>query len=398
MMNRHTVVIRPCRPETANEDVVANVTEMLNALPSIDERLGKANRIFVKLNLGITKAPRYKGRPFDCVDSAVFAGLAAFLKGRTEAQVLIGGGCDGIAPAEAARERGHMAIIEENGFQFVDLHQPPFTCFAVPNPAMFRRYELSSALEDIDLFISVAKMKSHHLCGVTLTMKNLFGLPPGPVYGSPRFATLHSAIRIPRILADLSGIFKPAICLIDGIVGANYQEWGGDPVAPGILIAGDNPVATDATAARFMGVDPEALRGTPPFLRADNHIRLAADLGLGSTQRADIDLVGEMPSNRRPFAVVGATESETFARAERGRGEVCRLAQQYFENRDHYVSAYADEAVIIGKDKVLLHGSIGEIGVAEIRQVLDGDPHKFYEVFTKLVQEEETELREPYAV
>jgi uncharacterized protein (DUF362 family) len=329
----------------------------------------------------------------------VFAGLAAYLRDRTDAHVLVGDGCDGIAPADAARERGHMAIIEEAGFEFVDLHQPPHARFAVPDPAMFRWYELSSALQDVDLFVSLAKMKSHHLCGVTLTMKNLFGLPPAPVYGSPRGA-LHSAIRLPRILSDLNQLFMPGICLIDGIVGCNYGEWQsrGDPVSPGILIAGDSPVATDATAARFMGVDPTAPRGMPPFLRADNHIRLASDLGLGSIQRTDIDLIGEMPSDRKPFSVVGAAETETAAHAERARREVCRLAQQFFDERERYAEEYMDQVVMIGKDKVLLHGPIAEFSYQAVFGTLAAEGVELYEAFFKLVQAEEAELREPYAM
>jgi uncharacterized protein (DUF362 family) len=398
-MAKHTVVIEPCQPQASNKEVVAKVADMLAQLPGIDHHLGRAKRIFVKLNIGISQAPTYRGRPFDCVDSAVFAGLAAFLRNRTDAHILVGDGCDGIAPAEAARERGHMTIIKEAGFEFVNLHQPPHTRFVVPEPAMFRWYELSSALQEVDLFVSLAKMKSHSVCGVTLTMKNLFGLPPGPIYGSPRGA-LHSAIRLPRILADLDQIFRPEICLIDGIVGCNYAEWHdrGDPVAPGILIAGDNPVATDATAARFMGVDPTAPRGMPPFLHADNHIRLASDLGLGSIQHADIDLVGEMPAERKPFSVLGAVETGTVAQAERARREHCRLAQQYFEDQDRYARDYLGEFVLLGKDKVLLHAPLGKISTQAVFGTLAAEGVAFDEAFIKLVQAEEAELREPYAM
>jgi len=281
----------------------------------------------------------------------------------------------------------------------VDLHQPLHTRFAVPEPAMFRWYELSSALQEVDLFVSLAKMKSHSLCGVTLTMKNLFGLPPRPIYGSPRGA-LHSAIRLPRILADLNQLFRPGICLIDGIVGCNYYEWHstGDPVSPGTLIAGDNPVATDATAARFMGVDPTAPRGMPPFLHADNHIHLASTLGLGSIQHADIDLVGEMPADRKPFSILGAAETGTVAQAERARREHCRLAQQYFEDRDRYARDYLGEFVLLGKDKVLLHAPLGKISTQAVFGTLAAEGVAFDEAFLKLVQAEEAELREPYTM
>ena len=117
-MTKHTVVIEPCAPETPNEEVSAKVADMLGKLPGIEQRLQEAKRIFVKLNIGIGHSPTYRERPMSCVDWSVFAGLASYLRERTDAQVLVGDGCDGIAPADAARERGHMAIIEESGFQF----------------------------------------------------------------------------------------------------------------------------------------------------------------------------------------------------------------------------------------------------------------------------------------
>jgi uncharacterized protein (DUF362 family) len=399
-VTQYTAVIEPCPPQTPNEEVSAKVAAMLGKLPGIERRLREAKRVFVKLNIGIKPYPIYRDRPMDCVDWSVFAGLASFLRERTDAEVLVGDGCDGISVADAARERGHTAIIEESGFQLIDLHQPPYARFAVAHPTMFRWYELSSVLQDVDLFVSVAKMKSHQLTGVTLTLKNLFGLPPGPVYGSPRGA-LHSAIRLPGILADLTGLFKPEICLIDGIIGQNYAPWqyqGGDPVTSSILIAGDNPVATDAVGARFMGVDPEAPRGTLPFLLADNHIQLAAELGLGSNQSADIDLIGEMPSDRKPYSVPGGAEPETFFRAEQGRREACRQAQQYFDDRDRHVRDYLGEMIVLGNDRVLLHAPIGEFSIQDFFAALGAEGLRLEEVFCKLVQEEEAELREPYAL
>ncbi len=397
---KHTVVIERCDPKSPDGEIRDKVVAMLSKLPNIDARLGRAHRIFVKVNIGLRQAPTYLGRPFDHVDPAVFDGLASFLHERTDAHVLVGDGCDGIAPAEAARQHGHMAIIDEVGFRFLDLHQPPYARFAVPQPAMFRWYDLSAALEEVDLVISVAKMKAHHLCGLTLTMKNLFGLPPGPIYGSPR-AALHSQIRLPGILADLSQLFPPEICLIDGVVGCNFQEWssqGGDPVSSGILIAGNNPVATDATGARFMGIDPAATLGTAPFLRAENHVKLAAGLGLGSFETADIDLVGDMPIEHKPFSVSGASEAEVYAREDQYRHAVCRSAQQYFADRDRFVRDYQDQIVLFGNDRVLYHAPAAEFAFQAFGKALGAEGLGLYEGFLKLVQAEEAELSAPYTL
>jgi len=113
---KHTVVIERCDPKSPDGEIRDKVVAMLSKLPDIDARLGRAHRIFVKVNIGLRQAPTYLGRPFDHVDPAVFDGLASFVRERTDARVLVGDGCDGIAPAEAARRHGHMAIIDEAGF------------------------------------------------------------------------------------------------------------------------------------------------------------------------------------------------------------------------------------------------------------------------------------------
>ena len=399
-MPKHTVVIERCKSDTANEQVSARVGEMLGKLPGLDERLSSARRIFVKLNIGLGQAPEYLGRPFDCVDSSVFSGLATFVRDRTDAHVLIGDGWGDAALADRARDRGHMAAIERCGYELVHLGTPPYARFDVPEPAMFRWYELSSALQDVDLTISVSKMKAHHLCGITLSIKNLFGLPPTSVYCSPLLA-LHSNVRQPGILADLTSMFPPEICLIDGIVGCSYAEWhgqGADPVAPGVLIAGDNPVATDAVGARFMRVDPAAPLGTAPFWLTDNHIRFASERGLGSIADADIDIIGDIPAVRKQFSVATDFHPESPAHGERWRADVCRQAEVYFRDRDRYAGEYAGEVVLFGKGEALYHATAPQLRMSDMFGALTDAGIGPYECFVKLVREEEDELKGPYGL
>ena len=50
-------------------------------------------------------------------------------------------------------------------------------------------------------------------------------------------------------------------------------------VAPGLLVAGTNPVTTDAVSMALMGFDPMADRGVPPFEVCDSMLRLAEEAG-----------------------------------------------------------------------------------------------------------------------
>jgi hypothetical protein len=75
-MTRPKVVIQKCDPKTPNEDVSAQVAEMLGQLPGIEERLGQARRIFIKVNLGLPIDQDYLGRPLALVGpNARFTGV-----------------------------------------------------------------------------------------------------------------------------------------------------------------------------------------------------------------------------------------------------------------------------------------------------------------------------------
>ena len=59
-----------------------------------------------------------------------------------------------------------------------------------------------------------------------------------------------------------------------------------------MLIAGTNPVTTDAVCMGLMGFDPMADRGTPPFERCDSTLKLAEDVGIGTRDLKRIEVVG----------------------------------------------------------------------------------------------------------
>jgi uncharacterized protein (DUF362 family) len=84
--------------------------------------------------------------------------------------------------------------------------------------------------------------------------------------------------------------------LIDGIktVEAGEGPWIETmaPASPGVLVAGKNPVATDAVSAAVMGFDPTIAYPSAPFLRSDNHLSLADAMGLGPHRLEEIQVVG----------------------------------------------------------------------------------------------------------
>jgi uncharacterized protein (DUF362 family) len=202
--------------------------------------------------------------------------------------------------------------------------------FKVPAPYMYPEYVLNRAYEDTDVFVSIAKLKNHADCGVTLSMKNCFGMTPLSIYGGDagvdepneratnnRAAVCHvgrrqpakiappelhpgvsneAGYRVSRIVADLAVVRPIHLALIDGVesMAAGEGPWirGVRPVKPGVMIAGLNPVCTDAVATAVMGYNPRATRGTAPFRNADNTMLLAEAVGVGTADLKRIEVRG----------------------------------------------------------------------------------------------------------
>jgi len=117
--------------------------------------------------------------------------------------------------------------------------------------------------------ISAAKLKTHANTGVTLGMKNMFGLLPD------KFKGRYHLKGISKVVVDINTVLRPALTVIDGFVGMEGQgPVDGTPVQMNLIIAGTDPVATDATACRIMGINPYEIK----------HIKRAYEKGLGSSE------------------------------------------------------------------------------------------------------------------
>jgi uncharacterized protein (DUF362 family) len=115
---------------------------------------------------------------------------------------------------------------------------------------------IGETVANADLLVSMPKMKTHHWAGVTLSLKNMFGIMPGAIYGWPK-NVLHFAGIENSILDINAALAMPRFNIVDGIVGME----GNGPIQgsarrSGVLVFGVDPVAVDATASRLMGVEP----------------------------------------------------------------------------------------------------------------------------------------------
>lgn len=199
--------------------------------------------------------------------------------------------------------RDSMRVLEESGLgdvlledriPFVDLNYEQ----GVPVRNLGGRTRLSSVtlpniLQQVDWIVSVAKMKTHHWAGVTLSMKNLFGVMPGMYYGWPK--NVFHWEGIDNSIFDINATVRPRFAIIDGIVGMEGDgPIMGSPKHAGVLILGRNLTAVDATGARIMGIDPYKVL----------HLKTASNL-LGPIRESHIKQKGEnIAAVRTDFALM----------------------------------------------------------------------------------------------
>jgi uncharacterized protein (DUF362 family) len=219
---------------------------------------------------------------------------------------------------------GYEPVAQDLGAELVDLNvEAPFSDFVVmpvgAGAFVYDSFPLNCILERVDTFISVAKMKCHYNAGVTLSLKNQIGCTPERFYHvegdlAPR-AAMHgsaeeSVARVPGVIVDVNRANPIDFALVDGIMTVEGGEgpWiaSAAPVSPGLLVAGKNPVCTDAVATAVMGFDPMTEWPAMPFPHGQNHLTMARAMGVGTNVLDEIEVRG-VPINEARFPFKPAT-------------------------------------------------------------------------------------------
>ena len=206
---------------------------------------------------------------------------------------------------------GYAEIADSLGAHLIDLNvTDPYDGFIHQKTGeewfVYEEFIFNRLVSDVDAFVSIAKMKCHNNCGVTLALKNHIGLAPIKYYGLDSRPDIRSALhgtgeeartRLSKVIVDMLRARPIDLTVIDGIKTAEGGEgpWIENTfslVEPGVIIAGKNPVATDAVATAAMGFNPDAAAYETPFVSSDNHLALACKNSLGTNHLEEIELLG----------------------------------------------------------------------------------------------------------
>ena len=267
-------LIHACmRSEQAAQVFVARVprynadirSALLSGLGELGVRTGeiRGKTILLKPNLVETRldAPHINTHP-----AVIHAAVEAFLGlGASRVMVAEGSG-HGRDTLRLLEETGIGRMLRDSRVPFVDLNYDDV--YTLPNAGGNSRLQsltLPLTLQKADWIVSMAKMKTHHWAGVTLSLKNLFGLMPGSFYGWPKNVLHHAGIE--NCILDIHATVKPHFAIVDGIVGMEGDgPIMGTPKEAGVIVMGRDFPAVDATCARIMGIHPRNV----PYLAASS--------------------------------------------------------------------------------------------------------------------------------
>ena len=363
-MAKPTVGIHRCSIDSTPEQVEEIVRATVELAGGVPRKVREARKIVVKPNyVGIYVRPagerprRYRDRPIGCVDDMVVrAALSMLREANPSAEIILAEGLDA-KPSQTSEQLFSEMRCDDFpdlfGVKLMDANLGDFVQVPIPGGGLlYDSIYLRRELADADAVVSLAKLKVHSSAGITMSVKNMFGIVPRSQYGGAHRGFMHTNhFRLMRIFVDVATAMKPDLAILDGIIASN-MSLDGDPVETELMLAGHDPVATDAIGTRIIGFDPLSDFPTKPWLRAENHLRLASQAGLGVLDPAEIDVRGLNVEDNRWLFDLNQADGMTSEQAHASRLAVRREARAYLTNRDRLVDEYRDRYIFLRNGEV----------------------------------------------
>lgn len=143
---------------------------------------------------------------------------------------------------------GYTKLAEEKKVQLFNLSEDVLVNRKVEVNGQKLAFKVPRLLLDVDLFISVPKLKIMRDVTITCALKNLFGC-----IGFPRKIVYHPHLN--EAIVGINKVLKPHLTIVDGSVAL-----GKFPVKLGLIMASTDPFSVDWVAARIMGYNPSRIK------------------------------------------------------------------------------------------------------------------------------------------
>ena len=246
-----------------------------------EEILEQCSKILIKPNITVAM-PASTGVT---THPSIVEGVLQFMSEKGIKNVVIGegGGCD---ITQAYEKLGFVEVARKYDVPLADFNREPEVTVKVPEPLIQDEFGLAKTVTECDCIINLPCLKVHKWeSRVTLCMKNMMGCI------ARHRSTMHQSFD-KRLMDLLKVTNKCRINIIDGIIGREGDEIGGNSVGAGVIIASRDLVAADAVGAAVMRFSEGEV----------GHITLAEQHGFGIGTLDHIEVRGaSIESVRKPF-------------------------------------------------------------------------------------------------
>lgn len=243
------------------------VKELLYAM-KIEKDLKPGMAIGLKPNLVVAKPPESGAT----TSTDMIRGIIEYLKDFGFGNITImEGSWVGDSTQRAFKVCGYDDIARTYGVALFDTKHDTYK----PYDAAGMIINVCDKPKSMDYLINLPVLKGHCQTGITCALKNMKGCIPDKE--KRRFHTLG----LHKPIAHLNKVIKPALTIVDGLIGDLDFEEGGNPVEMNRIIAGKDPVLIDAYAAELMGYDPYDIE----------YIKIAEAIGVGSADLSQAHII-----------------------------------------------------------------------------------------------------------
>ncbi|HBR34882.1 MAG TPA: (Fe-S)-binding protein [Firmicutes bacterium] len=269
------IAIARCGSYVRNE-VEGAVRKCLQELGGLQNFVTSGQKVLVKPNLLAAEPPE---RGVDTHPEVVRAVLLELLA--LGLKPLVGDSPGVGSLARVAQKAGITEICDELGVPLGNFNQEIEVKAA--DGKILKSFPLVEEITEVDAVINLPRIKTHGLTRLTGAVKNLFGCVAGLRKGEMHFRLQHADV-FQEMLIDLALTIKPVLTIVDGVMAMEGNGPRNGNLRPmGLIMAGENPFAVDATIARLIGLSPSAV----PLLAS------AMKRGISGLNATEIELRGE---------------------------------------------------------------------------------------------------------
>jgi len=363
-VSKPVVALTRCWHNHSDAEVEEAVRQTVALAGGVPEKVARARRILIKPNyVGANSKPseeairKHHGRFVSCAEPSVTRAVVGLVRAANpHAEIVVAEGVDAHAARTASDVFGWLdafRLVDEFGVRLINGNEGEIVTVPVPGGGLIHRaVYLNREVAEVDAVVSVAKLKAHGTAGVTMSVKNMFGILPFHRYGSTFRNFMHTNyFRLMRIVVDIATTLRPDLAVVDGLIASDHGM-DHEPVEMNVLLAGHDPVATDAVGAAVMGFDPHADFPVEPFVVSENHLRLAARAGVGTLDLPGTEVrglpIGEVS---RRFSI--QTEMKvTTEQAIGARSAAIAQAAVFQARREELLHQYAGQYIYLRNGEV----------------------------------------------